>query len=112
MVGHSSGELAAAYAAGAFSSDVAIRLAYYRGFVTKSLNRRGAMAAIGLGPEEVASYLSPGIVVACENSGKSVTISGDKDHVQSTISKIKGHNPDVLARELRVDIAYHSRESP
>ena len=69
------------------------------------------MAAIGLERDEVAPYLAPGVMIACENSGNSVTISGDKDLVQTTVSKIKVHNPEVFARELKVDIAYHSRKS-
>ena len=110
VVGHSSGELAAAYAAGAFTSDVAIKLAYYRGFVAKAQKRRGAMAAVGLGRDAVEAFLTPGVVVACVNSGSSVTISGDKQQVNDIVSTIKAQRPDVLVRKLRVEIAYHSRK--
>ena len=109
VVGHSSGEIAAAYAAGALSSDIAIRLAYYRGFVAKSLKRHGAMASIGLGRDEVEPCLSPGVLFACENSGCNVTISGDEDCVNNTIEQLKNNHPDVFARKLKVEIAYHSR---
>jgi acyl transferase domain-containing protein len=110
VVGHSSGEIAAAYAAGAFTSDVAIRLAYLRGFVTKYVKRHGAMAAIGLGRCAVESFLTPGVVIACENSGSSVTISGDKDVVQRAMANINIHRPEVLVRKLKLDVAYHSRK--
>ncbi len=108
VVGHSSGEIAAAYAAGAFTGDVAIKLAYLRGFVSKCITRRGAMAAIGLGRYAAKSLLTPGVVIACENSGNSITISGDEDAVQNTITNINIHSPETLTRRLKVDVAYHS----
>lgn len=109
IVGHSSGEIAAAYATGAISLEAAIIAAYYRGFVTKQQTLEGAMAAVGMGPEEASGYLVDGVLVACENSPTSVTISGDKDKVVQVISKIKSECPDTLARLLKVDMAYHSR---
>lgn len=111
VVGHSSGEIAGAYAAGAFTKETAIRLAFYRGFVANAIKRKGAMAAIGLGREAVEPYLTPGVILACENSASSVTISGDDDVVAKTIAKVLSLQPDVLARKLKVEIAYHSRES-
>ena len=110
VVGHSSGEIAAAYAAGAFTMETAIRIAFYRGFVASSMKRRGSMAAIGLGRKEVESFLVPGVLLACENSGGSVTISGDDDKVTQVIETIKMTSPNTLARKLRVEKAYHSRK--
>lgn len=52
-VGHSSGEIAAAFAAGLISATEAIIVAYYRGLVVRQLNTNGAMLAVGLGSEEV-----------------------------------------------------------
>ncbi|KAH0524470.1 hypothetical protein TsFJ059_006974 [Trichoderma semiorbis] len=108
VVGHSSGEMGAAYAAGALTLEAAIIIAYYRGQVTQRHGRIGAMAAVGLGREDVTPYLQDGIVVACENSPKSVTLSGDVDHLDEVISCIKEDMPDCFARKLRVERAYHS----
>jgi acyl transferase domain-containing protein len=105
---HSSGEIAAAYAAGAFNMDTAIRIAFYRSFVTNVINRKGLIAAIGLGRNVVEPYLTSEVVLACENSSSSLTISGDKDIVQNTIAKILINSPDALARRLKVEIGYHS----
>ena len=110
VVGHSSGEIAAAYAAGAISMDFAIIFAYYRGFVTKKQGLDGAMAAVGLGPQDVTKFLCDGVVVACENSPSSTTISGDREKVLDVVAKIKAEMPDMLARPLKVDMAYHSRK--
>jgi acyl transferase domain-containing protein len=108
VIGHSSGELAAAYASGAITSAEAIIGAYYRGLVTKQQTRPGAMVAVGLGRKDVAGYLTDGVTIACENSAESTTLSGDQ--VDSVIGRIKESYPDVLARRLRVEMAYHSCE--
>src|SRR5690348_6169805 len=67
VMGHSSGEIAAAYAAGSLTPDEAITLAYYRGFVAKQQNRPGGMASVGLGRIEAEPLLIPGLTIACEN---------------------------------------------
>lgn len=109
VVGHSSGEVAAAYAAGAITANEAIEIAFYRGQVTKQA-KPGAMAAIGMRSEDVKQYLQPGVgvVIACENSPRSVTISGDSEAVQMVVARIREARPDILARLLKVDKAYHS----
>jgi acyl transferase domain-containing protein/SAM-dependent methyltransferase len=108
VVGHSSGELAAAYASGGITAREAITAASHRGMVTKKQNRSGSMAAIGMSWEETERYLVSGVVVACENSPKSVTISGDVDKLESVLVEIRKSQPEVMARLLKVDQAYHS----
>lgn len=68
VIGHSSGEIAAAYASGAIPMETAIILAYYRGQVSSQCEGKGAMMAVGMGPKQVRSYITDGIVVACYNS--------------------------------------------
>ncbi|KAI1619299.1 KR domain-containing protein [Exophiala viscosa] len=108
VVGHSSGEMAAAYAAGRLTAREAIIAAYYRGVVSGQVTRDGGMAAIGLGWDETSEHLVDGVVIACENSPSSVTISGDADRVKEVLSSIQKAHPNALARPLKVDKAYHS----
>ncbi|KAH3942932.1 hypothetical protein HBI24_080280 [Parastagonospora nodorum] len=109
VVGHSSGEIAAAYAAGYITLEYALAAAYYRGYVTKDGDRSiGAMAAIGLPAADVQSFLRAGVCVACENSPSSTTISGDKEALKEVIAGLKEAKPDVFARLLKVEMAYHS----
>ncbi|KAL3417435.1 polyketide synthase [Phlyctema vagabunda] len=109
VMGHSSGEIAAAYATDALTAEEAIITAYYRGFITKGYKRRGAMAAIGLGKAEVSLYLERGVVVACENSPVSVTLSGDEDQVDAVIEQLKYDDPNLFARRIKTGgMAYHS----
>lgn len=110
VVGHSSGEIAAAYAAGALSLHDAIIVAYQRGLCSQSIKRSGAMAAIGLGREEAERFLRPGVGIACENSPESTTISGDADALDLVVADIKAAQPETFARRLRIEKAYHSRE--
>lgn len=108
VVGHSSGEIAAAYSAKAITAEAAIVIAYYRGQVTKAKTRAGAMAAVGLGREQVAGLLVEGVVVACENSPKSVTLSGDAEQLDKVLERMKKEQPNVFCRLLKVEMAYHS----
>lgn len=109
VVGHSSGEIAAAYAAGAISAKSAITIAYHRGRLAKSQMGLGEMASIGLSRDDVQPYIVDGVVIACQNGPRSVTISGDKEKINHVVEEIKRCLPDVFCRRLRLNIAYHSR---
>lgn len=108
VVGHSSGEMAAAYAAGVLTREEAITLAYYRGYACAQHSTPGGMAAVGMGSDDVRALLRPGVVVACENSNASVTLSGDVKALEDTIADVKAAFPDIFVRQLRVAMAYHS----
>ncbi|KAI3025544.1 hypothetical protein CBS147482_1131 [Aspergillus niger] len=108
VVGHSSGEIAAAYAAGVLDMEEAIIVSYFRGKVFQNRKRRGAMAAVALGRKEISSYLEPGVVIACENSAFSVTLSGDKEALETVTAALRIKEPSASIRNLNVDTAYHS----
>jgi len=112
VIGHSSGEIAAAYACGSVTAKEAILIAYHRGQVTRGLGEghRGGMAAIGLGRSDVTPYLLPGVIIGCENSPASVTLTGDMDVLESVMRNIRHDFSDILVRSLRVECAYHSCE--
>ncbi|KAK4121887.1 polyketide synthase [Parathielavia appendiculata] len=115
VTGHSSGEIAAAYAAGALSLETAMAVAYFRGQAVlrlreKHADLRGAMLAVGTGADEIAptvKLLQTGTaVVACENSPRSVTVSGDESAVEELAAQAERMR--LFHRKLRVDVAYHS----
>ncbi|KAJ4300071.1 hypothetical protein N0V90_005320 [Kalmusia sp. IMI 367209] len=116
VVGHSSGEIAAAYSAGLVSHNSAVRISYYRGLLGSELevsNKvKWGMAAIGLSKEEVEcefhmlwSEKSP-VVVSCINSPSTVTVSGPENDLDILISHVLSR--DVFCRKLRVNLGYHS----
>lgn len=112
VVGHSSGEIAAAYAFGAISHTDAVKIAYLRGVYSGAVNTRmpelkGSMMAVGMSAESVAPYLEgTPIVIACVNSPMSVTLSGDAEHIIALEERF--NKDDVFARRLKVQTAYHS----
>jgi acyl transferase domain-containing protein len=108
VVGHSSGEIAAAYASSALSASEAILVAYYRGKVTSTMDATGSMVAVGLGRSKVEPYLVQGIVIGCVNSPSSVTLSGDIKALERVTKAISDDHPGALVRKLRVGCAYHS----
>ena len=112
VVGHSSGEIGAAYASDVLTAPEAILVAYYRGLATLGLGEihRGGMAAIGLGRDQVTPYLRTGVIIGCENSSSSTTLTGDSDTLEQVMLDIQTGNPEVLVRALKVECAYHSRK--
>lgn len=115
VVSHSSGEIAAAYAAGALSSQEALGVAYFRDELATKYRLSdlgGGMLAVGMGAVDVARYLSEAengdaVVVACVNSPSSVTLSGDGNVLEELAFRFQKEN--VFARKLRVPVAHHSR---
>lgn len=109
-IGHSSGEIAAAYAASLLTRNDAIKLAYVRGISSAALSKQGAMMAAGISEYDAQSYLetiAPGsAVVACVNSPSSVTLSGDVDAIEQLEARISSDGK--FARKLKVTTAYHS----
>jgi hybrid polyketide synthase/nonribosomal peptide synthetase ACE1 len=115
VVGHSSGEIAAAYAAGFLSARDAIRIAFYRGKYTKFAKgpngKSGAMIAAGTSMDDANDLcglpkLSGRVQLAASNSSASVTISGDEDAVDFV--QLIFEDESKFARKLKVDTAYHS----
>ncbi|KAF2679048.1 phenolpthiocerol synthesis polyketide synthase ppsB [Lentithecium fluviatile CBS 122367] len=117
VVGHSSGEIAAAYSIGALSHRDAIAAAYFRGMASARLrvdapNLKGGMMAVGSPREEAEDLISEAkldgkATVACVNSPSSVTISGDVDALE--LLRAICDERKVFARRLKVEMAYHSR---
>jgi acyl transferase domain-containing protein len=108
VVGHSSGEIAGAYAAGALTLEAAITNAYYRGQAVTKYAREGGMAAVGLGRQMTIPFLRDDVYLACENSQDSVTLSGDEKNLDNTIRRIQDARPGSFCRRIRVKVAYHS----
>ncbi|KAI1873032.1 uncharacterized protein JN550_003285 [Neoarthrinium moseri] len=115
VVGHSSGEIGAAYAAGILDVKDAMGIAYYRGLVSSlargSKGEEGGMMAVGLSLNEARAFcsrpeFSGRLQVAASNGPSTVTLSGDLNAIRQAeeISSKEG----TFARRLQVDTAYHS----
>ncbi|EFQ36744.1 beta-ketoacyl synthase domain-containing protein [Colletotrichum graminicola M1.001] len=117
IVGHSSGEIACAAAAGYITPFQAIRIAYLRGLAVATPHAgshsptEGAMLAADITHEDAKEICSledfeGRICVAAYNSPTSVTLSGDAEALRHAESVLKDEGK--FTRFLRVDKAYHS----
>ncbi|RYP45141.1 hypothetical protein DL769_011480 [Monosporascus sp. CRB-8-3] len=115
VVDHSSGEVAASYAAGFISAEGAIRIAYYRGSSlsasTMSQETQRAMLAVETSHEDAQELcelpsLEGKVCIAAKNSPTSVTLSGDVDAIEDVQEIFEDETK--FARRLKVDKAYHS----
>ena len=111
VVGHSSGEIAAAYSAGLISFENAIIVAYYRGLylyrtaADESQRPTGSMCAVGMSQRDALHLLEQykgRIKLAAANSPGSCTLSGDTDAIEE-IERYCVQNA-TFYRRLRVDI--------
>lgn len=50
---------------------------------------RRTMGALGMSWEAAKEHLVPGVVLACDNAPKSVTVSGDAEPLEEKIKGIK-----------------------
>ncbi|RYP13625.1 hypothetical protein DL767_010635 [Monosporascus sp. MG133] len=112
VVGHSSGEIAAAYAAGFINATQAIITAYFRGYVAGRLKVHGDMLAVGIDFEAAAqlikdNHLDTEVEIACFNSPESVTLSGSSRGIDQLMIAVQKQGK--FARKLRTGgCAYHS----
>ncbi|KAI1651898.1 uncharacterized protein F4817DRAFT_311507 [Daldinia loculata] len=119
VIGHSSGEIPAAYAIGALSLQSACKVAYYRGQLAGKLKDAnadcpGAMMSINLAEDQVPEYtkkiktadIGNSICVACVNSPFNCTLSGREADID--LIKAQADEDGVFAQKLKTGVAYHS----
>lgn len=119
VVGHSSGEIAAAYCAGLLCHESAMRVSYFRGVLASKLVRetraqRWAMASIGIPADQIPAKLgelaqefsAAHISVSCINSPSNTTVSGPAAALDSLLAHLDSNG--IFARRLKVDVGYHS----
>lgn len=110
VVGHSFGEVAAAWAAGILDLESAIRLIYYRSEAQAATRNKGKMLAAQISPADVRQLLEKldvPLELAAVNSPKSTTLVGPgfvieraADHMQKL---------GIRCRILDLDYPFHSR---
>ncbi len=111
VVGHSVGEAAAAYVAGIYSLEDAVRIIFHRGRLLHPMYGKGKMAVVGLPPQEARQALKGyenKISIAAVNSPKSVTLSGDPQALDAVIGPLQ--EKEVFCRYLKVHYAFHSHQ--
>ena len=112
VIGHSSGEIGAAYAAGHLTARQAIIAAYCRGLAVSRSRSVGGMVVVGLDQSKAKKIitdlnLGESCSIACINSPENCTISGDEGVVNELHAILQKRQ--IFARKLKTNgIAYHS----
>ena len=119
VVGHSSGEAAAAYACGALSLAEATRLIFHRATLQQRVAGSGRMLAIGLdrtGVEQLLETLGvpfrpdenrpAQVEIACENAPASTVICGKEVALRPVMEELDRRH--LQNRLLQGNIAFHS----
>lgn len=110
VVGHSVGEVAAAYASGALSLRDAASVSFHRSRLQAKTAGSGGMLAVGLDAEEAqrrAARFGTAVCVAAINSASATTLSGDSKALQLLHDELA--EDGVFARMLHVEVPYHSQ---
>ncbi|WUH85827.1 SDR family NAD(P)-dependent oxidoreductase [Amycolatopsis sp. NBC_00438] len=104
VVGHSQGEIAAAYIAGALTLEDSAKVVALRSKAIRAMGGNGGMASIAAPAESLE--LPDGVEIAAINGPTATVISGDRDALQKLVdtSETKG----TRARMVPVDYASHS----
>ena len=109
IVGHSMGEVAGAYIAGAFTLDEAAKVICRRSQLMKRVSGQGAMAMVELSIEQANLALEgfeDRLSIAVSNGPRSTVISGDPAALEAVTSALQ--NQEVFYRPVKVDVAAHS----
>ncbi|VEG16361.1 mycocerosate synthase [Mycolicibacterium phlei] len=110
VVGHSVGEVAAAYVSGALSLRDAATVSFHRSRLQAKTAGSGGMLAVGLDAEEAqrrAARFGTAVCVAAINSAAATTLSGDSKALQTLHDELA--EDGVFARMLHVEVPYHSQ---
>ncbi|MDO6413649.1 type I polyketide synthase [Sphingomonas sp. BIUV-7] len=111
-MGHSVGEVAAAWASGALDLESAARVISARSRAQQARHGIGAMAVLGFGAENAAKALAEagfdlrGIEIAAHNSGAAVTVAGPIDVIEALEEESKARGWRFTRLDL--DYAFHS----
>ncbi|WP_434042177.1 MULTISPECIES: type I polyketide synthase [Sorangium] len=109
VIGHSVGEIAAAYVAGVLSLEEAVRLAVIRGRIMQRATGGGKMASVSLSAADAARALEgveDRLCVAAINDPGSVVLSGEAPALAELVERLGQRG--VACRSLNVDYAFHS----
>jgi acyl transferase domain-containing protein len=110
VIGHSQGEIAAAFVSGALTLEDAAKVVALRSRALAKIAGLGAMAAVQLGVDALEKQLAPWgdrLSVAAVNSPSATLVSGDADAVDGLIAQLTA--AQVFARRVQVDYASPAR---
>lgn len=108
VVGHSIGEVAAAYAASALTLEQAVEVIYHRSREQNRATNKGKMLAVGMPVDQVRKEihgLEEKISIAAINGPAMVALSGDVDALEIVEKNLA--QKEVFHRYLKVTVPFH-----
>jgi len=110
VIGHSFGEVTAAYLGGGLPRRDVAHLVRIRGSIRNHFERSGTMAAIGMGAEAIQEFLPPGsdIEICAYNSPSMVTVGGEVAAIDRLIARLEAHDSRIRTKKLALDFSWHS----
>jgi acyl transferase domain-containing protein/surfactin synthase thioesterase subunit len=111
VVGHSMGEVAAAFISGAMNLDDAARIICTRSKLMKTVaGTGGAMAVteLSLSQAQEVTERYPGLSLAVNNSSKSTVLAGSEQAIVAVLTELQ--EKGLFARQVKVDVASHSKQ--
>ncbi|WP_233238555.1 type I polyketide synthase [Bordetella sp. LUAb4] len=110
-MGHSVGEVAAAWACGALTLPEAVKVIYHRSRLQGQTRSQGRMSAVGLGGTQTQALLEElkldtQLVLAGSNSHRGATVAGDPAALDQMEDCLRERG--VFYRRLELDYAFHS----
>ncbi len=110
IVGHSAGEPAAVLAAGCISEADAIRVVLHRSRLQHQTAGQGRMLAVGLNAADALAQIEAvtdgTLSLAAVNGPTAVTVAGSAAAIERLRAALESRA--VFAKQLRVDVPYHS----
>ena len=111
VVGHSVGEVAAAYWAGAYSLEDAVSVIFHRSRLQDQTGGSGRMAAVGLAKEDAQKAIQgyeTQVAVAAINGPSMVTLAGDTEALETVVEALE--EKGTFVRWLLIDYAFHTHQ--
>ncbi len=111
VIGHSVGEVAAAYWAGAYTLEDAVKVIFHRSRLQETTGGAGRMVAVGISQERAIEAIrgyENQVAVAAVNSPNLVTLAGDTEVIETVVEALE--KEEVFIRWLPIDYAFHTHQ--
>lgn len=109
VVGHSIGEVAAAYTSGALTLEQAVQVIYHRSRGQHAATGKGKMLAVSLSKEEaegIIKNVSDRVSIGALNGPEMAVLSGDEEPLLKISEELE--KKDIFNKFLRVTVPFHS----
>eukprot|EP01133_Synstelium_polycarpum_P017888 gene17888-21338_t len=110
VIGHSFGEVTAAYACGAVTLETAVEIVHHRSVLQNLTIGTGKMLVVGMSAEtfkkDYANDMENGVEIACYNAADSIVVTGAEEPLNKVMERVRANG--LTAVFLRSPCSFHS----